>query len=143
MQQQGALDDRSRCKLCAKPVGERPHVCSSPLVCSFVADFSALYEPWHGLGQEEFAGLRRLQGQVVVVMPEAAHFEQPAEALQSGELMLFQVPSCLVWFCVHVFIAHLQCWGCSWLPGGPGVPLHGACASALIAVVVTATLGLT
>ncbi len=109
MEQHGALDDRSRCKLCAKPVGERPHVCSSPLACSFVADFSALYEPWHGLGQEKFAGLRRLQGQVVVVMPEKAHFEQPAQALQTGEFMLFQVLSCLLqvlsWGCSRPYVA--------------------------------------
>ncbi len=93
MQRDGMLDEHSRCKLCVQPVGGAPHICSSPLACSFVADFSAIYEPWCGLGQEDSARVRRLQGQVVVVMPEQAHFQHPARALETGELMLFQVPA--------------------------------------------------
>ena len=92
MQTGGLLsEDGRRCRLCGLIIGAgRPHVCRSPLVRTFTADLSALVEPWHGLGQAAYTPLRRLQGQIVVIMPEEALMQQPQLALETGALMMFQ-----------------------------------------------------
>lgn len=92
MQEDGLLSDSGdRCHLCAKAVGSgAPHTCRSPLVRTFTADLSAVVEPWRGLDQAAYTPLRRLQGQVLVVMPEEAHMQHPQRALDAGSFMMFQ-----------------------------------------------------